>query len=254
MAGAKPQRRAYNGHSVMRRSDPLTSVLLVFPLFLVYQLGVLMVPSVHNGADLITSQMLRLLRGNAQQYLLVNLLLALVFVVLVLVLRKKNTFDPRLFLPVLLESAIYALTMGSLICFVMVDVLHVDPKLFIGVPLAAGPSPEHAEPFAKVILAFGAGVHEELVFRLLMVGGGVWLFWRALGMPRWLAIALAFAVSSVLFSLAHHVIGGEPFRVGAFVYRLLCGLFFATLFQTRGFAVAVYTHALYDIYVLIVRG
>jgi hypothetical protein len=34
----------------------------------------------------------------------------------------------------------------------------------------------------------------------------------------------------------------------------LCGLVFATIFQTRGFAVAVYTHALYDIYVLIVRG
>ncbi len=252
MAGAKLQRRPYNG--VMRRSDPLTSVLLVFPLFLVYQLGVLMVPSVHNGADLITSEMLHLLRGNAQWYLFVNLALALTFVVLVLVLRKKNTFDPRLFLPVLLESAIYALTMGSLICFVMVDVLHVDPKLFVGAPLAAGPSPEQAAPFAKVILAFGAGVHEELVFRLLMVGGGVWLFWRVIGFSRWFAIVLAFAISSVLFSLAHHVIGGEPFRVGAFVYRLLCGLFFATLFQTRGFAVAVYTHALYDIYVLIVRG
>ena len=42
--------------------------------------------------------------------------------------------------------------------------------------------------------------------------------------------------------------------VGVFVYRLLCGLFFALLFQLRGFAVAVYTHALYDIYVLMVRG
>jgi hypothetical protein len=50
------------------------------------------------------------------------------------------------------------------------------------------------------------------------------------------------------------VIGGEPWKLGVFVYRFLCGLFFATLFQTRGFAVAVYTHALYDIYVLLVHG
>jgi len=28
---------------------------------------------------------------------------------------------------------------------------------------------------------------------------------------------------------------------------------FATIFWTRGFAVAVYTHALYDLYVLLVR-
>jgi len=62
-----------------------------------------------------------------------------------------------------------------------------------------------------------------------MVGGGVLLFERALGLLRWLAVVLAFAISSVLFSAAHHVIGGEPFRVGAFTYRILCGLVFAYL-------------------------
>ena len=141
--------------------------------------------------------------------------------------------------------------MGSLICFVMIDFLHIDPKLFIG---ASTTSPEHASAAAKLILSLGAGVHEELLFRLVMVGGGVWLFERAFGLRRWIAIVLAFAISSVLFSAAHHVIGGEPFHVGAFTYRVLCGLVFATIFQTRGFAVAVYTHALYDIYVLLVRG
>ncbi|HEX9104140.1 MAG TPA: CPBP family intramembrane glutamic endopeptidase [Polyangia bacterium] len=236
--------------NMLRRSDPLTSLLLVFPLFVVYQIGVLSMPSTYNGADLVTSQMLHLLHGNARTYFLINVALALAFVVLVLILRKKNTFDPRLFVPVLFESAIYALTMGSLICFVMIDLLHIDPKLAIA--CAAGP--EQASPAAKVVLSLGAGVHEEILFRLIMVGGGVWLFERAIGLRRWLSIALAFAVSSVLFSAAHHVIGGEPFRVGAFTYRVLCGLVFATIFQTRGFAVAVYTHALYDIYVLLVRG
>jgi hypothetical protein len=235
---------------VMRRSDPLTSLLLVFPLFVIYQIGVLSMPSTYNGADLLTSQMLHLLHGNSVTYLLVNLVLAAAFVVLVLVLRRKNTFDPRLFLPVLLESSIYALTMGSLICFVMIDFLHIDPKLAI----ACATAPEQAGPIAKLVLSLGAGVHEELLFRLIMVGGGTWLLTRALGLRRWLAVGLAMLISSVLFSAAHHVIGGEPFRVGAFVYRLLCGLVFATIFQTRGFAVAVYTHALYDIYVLIVRG
>jgi hypothetical protein len=244
----KPRRSS----SLLRRSDPLTSVMLVFPLYLAYELGVLAFRDVHNGADLITSQMLHLLHGNVQAYLAVNLALAIAFGALILVLRRNNTFDARLFVPVVLESAIYAVTMGSLICFVMVDLLHVDPKMWIAWP--ATTTPEHAGTLAKLVLAIGAGVHEELLFRLIMVGGGVWLLERGVGMRRWLAIALAFLISSVLFSAAHHVIGGEPFRVGAFVYRILCGLFFATLFQTRGFAVAVYTHALYDIYVLIVRG
>ncbi len=245
MARAKP----YKG--VMRRSDPLTSVMLVFPLFLVYQIGVLSMPSVYNGADLITSQMLHLLRGNATTYLLINVVLGLAFVVLMLVLRRNNSFDPRLFLPVLLESSIYALTMGSLICFVMIDFLHIDPKLLIG--CAAGGAPPGGL-LPKLVLSLGAGVHEELLFRLVMVGGGVWLLTRGLHLRPWLAIALAMVISSLLFSAAHHVIGGEPFRVGAFVYRSLCGLVFATIFQSRGFATSVYTHALYDIYVLIVRG
>jgi hypothetical protein len=242
--------------AVLRRSDPLTSLLLVFPLFLAYQIGVLLMPSTYNGADLITSQMLRLLHGNASLYLLINVALAAALMILMLVLRRKNSFDPRLFVPVLLESAIYAITMGSLICFVMVDLLHVDPKMWIApaqwLPLATGP--EQADPAAKLVLSLGAGVHEELLFRLLMVGGGTWLLTQVIGVNRWVAIVSAMLISSLLFSGAHHIIGGEPFRVGAFVYRVLCGLVFATIFQTRGFAVAVYTHALYDIYVLIVRG
>lgn len=237
--------RPYNG-KMLRRSDPLTAALLVFPLFAIYQIGVLVMPTVANGADLVTSEMLRLLHGNGKTYLLVNCALVAAFVVMVLVLRRKNHFDPRLFIPVLLESAVYAITMGSLICFVMVDLLHIDPKLAVG--------PERAGIGAKLILSLGAGVHEEIVFRLIMVGGGVWLLGHVLGLRRWIAILLSIAVSSVLFSAAHHVIGGEPFRMGAFVYRILAGVVFATIFQARGFAVAVYTHALYDIYVLIVRG
>ncbi|HEX4460335.1 MAG TPA: hypothetical protein VIA18_20295, partial [Polyangia bacterium] len=76
--------------NVLRRSDPLTSLLLVFPLFLAYQIGVLLMPSVYNGADLITSEMLRLLHGNSGTYLILNLALAAAFVVLMLVMRRKN--------------------------------------------------------------------------------------------------------------------------------------------------------------------
>jgi hypothetical protein len=231
----------------LRRADLLTSLLLVFPLFLVYQVGVLVVPEVYNGADLITSQLLHLLHGQTGAYILVNATLALGFVVLVLVLRKKNSFDPRLFVPVVFESGIYALTMGSLIVFVMQDILHVDPRL------AATAGPEAVGPLAKVVLAFGAGVHEELVFRLILMSAVLWLCERGLHFRRWLAMIFAFAISAALFSAAHHVIGGEPWRVGAFVYRFLCGLFFATLFTTRGFAVAVYTHALYDVFVLVLH-
>lgn len=237
---------------LFQRVDLFTSLLLVFPLFLIYQVGVLLLPSVHNGADLITSELLYLLHGQKGTYVLVNLGLGLLFFILVLWLRRKNTFDPRLFGPVFFESGIYALTMGSFIVFVMQDLLHVDPSLQIA---AASPTGKpHPGPLSAIVLSIGAGVHEELVFRLLLTGGLLFFFGRVVGMRRFFSIGLSFCISSFLFSAAHHIIGGESFRLGAFVYRFFCGLLFATLYLVRGFGVAVYTHALYDIYVLVLGG
>lgn len=233
--------------------DLFTSLLLVFPLFLVYQLGVLALPSVYNGADLITASMLRLLHGQVRYYLLVQGGLFVLFVGAVLVLRKKNQFNRRLVWRVLGESTLYALLMGSLIVFVMMNLLHIDPRLAVGDP-AAAPTPAADQGFvSRLVLSIGAGVHEELLFRLIGLSALVALLHKLIGMRRGLAILIGFLVSSVLFSAAHHIIGGEPWRIGVFVYRTFCGLFFATLFWTRGFAIAVYTHALYDIYVLVVR-
>jgi hypothetical protein len=225
----------------------LTSMLLVFPLFLVYQVGVLALPEVHNGADLVTTQLLSLLRNQYNIYFLVNAALALVFIVTILVLRRRNQFEVRQFVPILVESSLYALFMGSLILFVMQNLLHVPPGLSTTGPPAVG-------IFGKIILSFGAGVHEELVFRLILVSAFTAVGTRLLGLRRAFAVALSFFVSSALFSAAHHVIGGEPWHVGVFVYRFLCGMVFATLFEVRGFAVAVYTHALYDIFVLLLHG
>jgi membrane protease YdiL (CAAX protease family) len=228
-----------------------TSLLLVFPLFLIYQVGVLLVPEVHNGADFVTARILSLLHGQVGAYVALNAGLGLGFLLLLMILRRKKAFDPRLFLPVFIESAIYALTMGTLIVFVMVDILHIDPRLAFD---SGRGGPPHVGVFGQLILAIGAGVHEELFFRLILLSGLYALCDRFLGLRKWLSAAIAVLVSSFLFSLAHHIIGGEPFTVGAFVYRLLCGIFFAAIFQYRGFAVAVYTHALYDIYVLLLHG
>jgi hypothetical protein len=236
------------------RTNELTSLMLVFPLFLVYQIGVLAMPEVYNGADLITSELLKLLHGRMGAYILLNLALGVAFVVALLVLRKRNEFQARQFLRVILESAFYAVTMGAFIVFVMTNVLHVDPRLSIGVPLRAAAGPHDVGLFGRIVLSFGAGVHEEFVFRLLMIPAIVYLGTKLFGMKRGWAIALAFIVSATLFSLAHHVIGGEPFHIGVFVYRVLCGLVFATIFQFRGFATGVYTHALYDIFVLTLHG
>jgi membrane protease YdiL (CAAX protease family) len=233
------------------KANLLTSVMLVFPLFLIYQVGVLALPQVGNGADLLTGQILRLLHGQPGAYLLVNVALLITFVLLMILLRRKNEFHPRMFVPVLLESALYAASMGTLIVFVMRDILHVSPNLQI----AAGdpPAVSAAGPLAKLVLACGAGVHEELLFRLMMIPALIWLGNKVIGMSRGFAVLVAFVVSAVLFSAAHHIVGGEPWHVWPFLYRFFCGLIFAMLFQWRGFAVGVYTHTLYDVFVLVLQ-
>jgi membrane protease YdiL (CAAX protease family) len=221
--------------SKLQRSNLLTQVVLVFPALLVYELGVVALGlRQRNGVDLITDEI-----GARIGYVTFSVLLLVVFAVLVFALRREQRFEWKALIPVLLESGIYALTMGTFIIFVMVDILHMSPRMALGV-------------FDKVVLALGAGVHEELFFRLLLLGGLAHVLQRAL--PRTTAILLAFLISSALFSAAHHLGRfGDPFTIGVFTYRLLAGLVFATIYWFRGFAVVVYTHALYDVYVMILR-
>jgi membrane protease YdiL (CAAX protease family) len=235
--------------AAVRGNDPrnlLTSLVLVFPLFLVYQVGVLFTLPMLNGADFLTVFLFRKLGLSTSAYLGYTALVAAAFVVGVLWLRRSQKFDPKLVIPVFIESAIYALTMGSLIVFVMVRVFGISPRLAGGL---AG------EGFiTRVVMSFGAGVYEETVFRLALMAGLTAILERGVGMRRWIAALAGLGISSVLFSAMHHIPPyGDPFTIGVFTFRVLAGACFGLLFWFRGFAVAVYTHALYDLYVLIVR-
>ena len=224
----------------------LTSLALVFPLFLIYQVGVLFTLPMLNGADFLTVFLFRNLGLSTSAYLGYVSLVAAGFFVAVLILRRRHKLALRLVIPVFIESAIYALTMGSLIVFVMVRVFHISPRLAGGL---AG------QGFVtRVVMSLGAGVYEETVFRLGLMAGLTVILERGIGMRRWIAALLGLGISSVLFSAMHHIPPyGDPFTLGVFTFRVLAGACFGLLFWFRGFAVAVYTHALYDLYVLIVQ-
>jgi hypothetical protein len=224
----------------------LTSLVLVFPLFLVYQVGVLWTLPVLNGADFLTVFLFHNLGLSTGAYLAYTAAVAVAFAVALAVLRRKQRFDPKLIIPVLVESAIYALTMGSLIVFVMTRVLHVSPRLAGGIASQGLGT--------RFVMSLGAGVWEETIFRLGIMTGAAVLLERVLGLGRWIAVALALLISSVLFSAMHHIPPyGDPLQLGIFVFRVLAGCFFGLVYWSRGFAIAVYTHALYDIYVLLLR-
>jgi membrane protease YdiL (CAAX protease family) len=234
------------------KSDPrnlLTSLVLVFPLFLIYQVGVLFTLPVLNGADFLTVLLFHNLGLSATAYLGYTAAVAVAFAIAVAVLRRRQHFNPRLIVPVFIESAIYALTMGSLIVFVMTRAFGISPRLAGGDGMIA-----QQGLATRFVMSLGAGVYEETVFRLGILSGVAVLLEKVLGLGRWIALVVALLVSSVLFSAMHHIPPyGDPLHLGVFTFRVLAGVIFGLIFWFRGFAVAVYTHALYDLYVLLVR-
>jgi hypothetical protein len=110
-------------------------------------------------------------------------------------------------------------------------------------------SAAHREAVGQAITYVGAGIYEEVLFRLVLFSGLVALL-RITFMPSFLAVVAAAAASAALFSAAHHVGPfGEPFDRYVFLFRLLAGLYFAVVFRLRGFGVAAGAHALYDVVV-----
>jgi membrane protease YdiL (CAAX protease family) len=226
----------------------LTSLVLVFPLFVIYQVGVLFTLPLLNGADFLTVFLFRKVGLSMTAYLAFTAAVTVLFAITVGVLRRKQRFDPGLIVPVVIESAIYALTMGSLIVFVMTKLFGISPQLAGGGMIAS------QGLGTRAVMSIGAGVYEEAVFRLLLLGGIVVVLEKILGFGRWVAIVAAFVLSSLLFSAMHHIPPyGDPLHLGVFTFRFLAGICFALLFWFRGFAVAVYAHAFYDLYVLLVR-
>jgi hypothetical protein len=102
---------------------------------------------------------------------------------------------------------------------------------------------------ALAVIFLGAGIYEEVLFRLCLLPMCHGLF-RTSGVRPALAAFMAALATSLAFSLAHYVgPAGEQFRLFTFAFRTFAALFFALLFMLRGFGIAVGTHAAYDLIV-----
>ncbi len=230
--------------SVLGRGNLTASLIVIFPLFLSYEILVLFSESM-NGVDFVSRTMFALVGGNRLYYALAHLSIGLMVLGYVWFQRQQNKTITMPIKPLVLESVIYALLLGTVIKLFMVFVLGLggtnsDTALSLG---GIGES---------IVASLGAGVHEELVFRLGVMTG-IALLLRSLNVAHTLSVIVGLAISSILFSAAHHLGPlGDPFTVNVFVYRALAGVVFGVIFYLRSLAHAVYTHVLYDIYVFLV--
>jgi len=130
-------------------------------------------------------------------------------------------------------------------------------------PLAqpASDEPVRRSLMADIVTGVGAGIYEELVFRLILICSLMVLFQDVIGIDHKNAIILSVLISAALFSAHHHHIifvnghlgRGGPFSWMEFVFRTVAGIYFAVLFAIRGFGIAAGTHACYDIIATIIN-
>jgi hypothetical protein len=155
----------------------------------------------------------------------------------------------RVFIAMLAESIVLAGAFGLVIGFTTAKLLGSLHVLSIGLTL--GPL-DHASWATRLMLSLGAGLYEELFFRVLLVGGLATGARVLLGFGPRGAGVLAAVVGAIVFS-AFHYIGpyGDPFTAQSFTFRMLSGLAFSGMYLVRGFGITAWTHALYDSFLLL---
>lgn len=229
---------------------------LTLPIFLVYQVAVGFL-GVQNGTDMVTGALLRLSDGNPTTYLLATGAIGVIFAGVFALLGRGQAFRPRKFLQIALEGVVYAVLMRLAAGYVV-------GRVFAG-------NIKDESRFVGFIMSLGAGFYEELSFRVILFGLGAklltWFVARqeieltTTGAPARrfsftsLAVMVGWAfVCAVVFSAVHYIGPmSDSFAMPSFVFRLVLGLVLTLIFATRGFAAAVWTHALYDVWVLVFR-
>jgi hypothetical protein len=242
-------RRYHHGYLGATR-HPWPCFLFILPLLVAYEAGVLWLggaqpEALRNGAD-------AWLRWGLETFGLTQLYCAPGLVALLFLgwswLRFWDRPDDTVgvLAGMAVESIAFALGLWGL-SRVMEPLLSRG-----GMETAAGVPSE--ELVGRLVTFVGAGIYEEVLFRLLIFSGLAWLL-HHLELPGLVALVLAGAASAALFSAAHHIGPyGEAYHGGVFLFRMAAGLYFATLYQFRGFGIAAGAHACYDVLVGSVVG
>jgi hypothetical protein len=238
---------------------PWMCVLFILPLVIIYEVGLLWLGPIspeylRNGADVWLREGLTHI-GVSPFYGAPAILLGIL--IIWSVWRRGDRPDDLIgvWVGMIAESVLFSLALYGL-CQAMLPCLEAVGGWFVQWRgPGAAPSMLLPEPALEQIVSYvGAGIYEETLFRLLLFSGLMHLLSYA-DFSNVLAVTLAAASSALLFAGAHHLGPyGEPFHLYVFLFRTLAGLYFAVIYQLRGFGVAVGAHAGYDVLVgLLIR-
>ncbi len=249
------------------KSGPLTDLAMTLPIFVGYHLGVIFLP-VRNAADVVTRQLHEVANYNIWAYFMLTLAIGAGYVTPLLLAGRGRHLQLDKFAWMGTEGIVYALAMRLLAGYAVahllaamatdelgvIGMMSAAPALSSSVE-AAGASSQVGDRLAGAIMSLGAGFYEELFFRVLLYGAGAALLLFLFNITKTTTkflYRIGWAVVCACIFSGWHYIGelGEAFDMMTFLFRGVCGLVFTLIYQFRGFAPAVWTHALYDIWVL----
>jgi membrane protease YdiL (CAAX protease family) len=222
---------------------PLTSLVFVLPLLAVYEIGVIFLgtDAIRNGVDIWLRDFFTLI-GLGHYFMLpvltVGILLAWHYIS-----REPWKIELKTLLGMVLECLVLAFLLRVLLSLQshLLPALPEPGEEVVAITVAI------SQACRELVLFVGAGIYEELFFRLILLTGVIWLLRQSKMNPR-TAIVLGIVFTSLLFSMAHYLGGqSEQFLLFGFIFRFIAGVFFSVLFVFRGFGIAAGTHAAYDI-------
>ncbi|MGN6367887.1 MAG: CPBP family intramembrane glutamic endopeptidase [Phycisphaerae bacterium] len=243
---------------VHRVHQPLQCLIFILPLLLIYQIASTLHPwypqttpaGVPNYGPQVVAFVLMLkffaLFGGVG-----NILppLAVVAILFFWHLARKDPwiFEPKLYAGMFGESILWAIPI-----FVIGLAVLRHTSAAAAYLQAASPPLAHASQLpwqTEVVLSIGAGLYEELLFRLIAIILLNIILIDIFELKVQTAIPIIILASAILFA-AYHYLGNEPFNLATFTFRSAMGVYLAGIFIYRGFGIAVGTHTTYDLIVV----
>ncbi|MEO7038594.1 MAG: CPBP family intramembrane glutamic endopeptidase [Gemmatimonadaceae bacterium] len=229
---------------------PRYSFTFALPLLALYELLAAILPlgethGVRNGADVILKSVFYAAFGRWGPLAFGGLLVGIFLWGAIRDARANGEpLRASFFMWMLGESVALALVFGVVVGLItarLLGTLHM---------LSLAPMQQLDTP-TKLMVSLGAGLYEELLFRVILVSGLATFGRVILRMTPRISGAFAVVLGAAIFSAFHYVGAyGDVFTVQSFTFRLIAGLFFSALYLLRGFGIVAWTHALYDVFLI----
>jgi len=218
------------------------SAVAALPLLVIYEILIVLSQSrywgIRNAADVWIRIFLMAFDLQAQHitFVLIGISLALIPI------AKSRAPGIKL------KANYFALMFAECLAFSLVLGVVLQSILRLGGLSSGGPGSGLMQNLA---LSVGAGLFEEIIFRVILLNL-IFLLLSFLFKKKVVAAVFSVLLASFLFSLSHYVgTMADTWQLYSFMFRWAAGLLFTVLYFVRGFAITAYTHALYDIWVLV---